>query len=135
MKNGFIEQVDLELATLCNGETNKLFVEAARKATMELKPGQRATISIKVVLAKHPNSYTLMNVLSDLTLKMPSTANLSVVSIGENNRLLTDKIPEAIDQMALFEKRDKEKDVQKLTVVEGNIIDSNTGEVVGKEEN
>ena len=129
--NGFVEQVDLDLSTICNGETNKLFVEAAHKATTELKPGQKATITIKIGLMKHPNSFTLMNVASDLTLKMPSTANLSVVSIGENFRLLTDKITEPIDQRSLFNQKN---DVQKLTTIGNNIVDESTGEVVGKVE-
>ena len=75
---------------MCNGDPNKEFEKHVQTAVNELRSGQKATITITVSVFR-PESTTQLGLSADVKLALPKKSVASMVIIGADNEVFTDK--------------------------------------------
>ena len=84
------ELTKLTLDSMCNGDPNKEFEKYVQTAVNELRSGQKATITITVSVFR-PESTTQLGLSADVKLALPKKSVASMVIIGADNEVFTDK--------------------------------------------
>ena len=134
MSNPFIvQQVPLNLVTICNGELNEKFLEHQNEIVSKLRAGQKADITIKIQYVKPQNSVTQMHVGADIKFSLPKLGIGSIAQITSAG-LITDKPEEKAEYQDLFSSNDRPPQKDVTVIAEGNIINKETGEIVGSVE-
>lgn len=101
--------VDLDLATICNGELNEDFKVYYQDVMGALKKGEQGKVTINVTIKRLPDMDTIVGVEYDIKSQKPSKKRTGVASLVDRNGVIslkTDKPVNKVLNISMFNEQE-----------------------------
>ncbi len=84
----------LSLATICEGKLNRQFQRQYPEILSDIKPGQKATVTMTLVIARPEGSTMMASIAGKMAVKMPAAASVAGLYAFDDKFEITADMPE-----------------------------------------
>lgn len=99
-------EVELSLATVCQGKLEEAFQDLYPKIVAAMKQGDKAGLAINIGLEKMKDSDLMFALSYSISPKFPSRSRASICQVTNDYTLKTDKPVPRAEVVSLFDKKE-----------------------------